>query len=311
MAITVRQMQYESWGSCVEISNGIVDVVATLDIGPRIIRYGFTGQANMFKEDTDRSIRMKVNRFSEEEETWYIYGGHRLWTSPEANPRSYYPDNSPVDWEPLPNGVLLKPAAEKWNQYRKEIDISMEDSGEVKVVHRIVNLGAWPVKLSVWALSVMAQGGTAIIPQVKRETGLLGNRILALWPYSRMNDSRVNWGNDFIQIRQEPGETPFKIGTNNENGWAAYYNGGNLFVKYYEHLNNGVYPDFGVSFEAYVNDHFLELESLGELKTLEPGAASEHTEIWNLFRNVELPAGDERRLGEELNHFLKRITQPT
>jgi hypothetical protein len=305
MAISVQQIQYGAWGNCLEISNGIVDVVATLDLGPRIIRYGFTGQANMFKEDTDRIINKKVNRFSEDEDTWYIYGGHRLWTSPEGDPRSYYPDNSPVAWMALPNGAVLTPPEEKWNQYQKEIEITMDDSGEVNVVHRISNRGAWPVELSPWALSVMAQGGTAVIPQVKRETGLLGNRILALWPYSRMDDSRVSWGNDYIRIKQAQGETPFKLGTNNENGWAAYYNAGNLFVKYYEHNPDGKYPDFGVSFEAYVNDHFLELESLGELRELQPGETAEHIETWNLFQNVNLPLTEDILLGEELKHFLK------
>lgn len=305
MAISVQTVRYGNWGNCVEISNGIVDVVATLDFGPRIIRCGFAGKANMFKEDTDRMIKEDVRGFSEEEETWYIYGGHRFWTGPESYPRSYYPDNVPVAWKATANGAVLTAPVENWNQYRKEIEISMDDNGEITVMHRITNLGAWAVELSPWALTVMAQGGTAIIPQVKRDTGLLGNRILALWPYSRMDDSRVSWGNDFILIRQGPGVTPFKIGTNNENGWAAYYNGGNLFIKYYGHNRDGKYPDFGVSFESYVNNHFLELESLGELKTLQPGETAAHTETWNLFQNVDLPVGEESRLSAELKHFLK------
>lgn len=304
MGITVKTVTYGSWGRCVEVSNGIVDVLATVDLGPRIIRYGFVGQSNMFKEDTDRAISNPVV-FDGVEDTWYIYGGHRLWTSPEGNPRSYYPDNEAVAWRATESGVVLTPPAEKWNQLQKEMEISMDDSGEVTVVHRITNTGAWAAELSVWALSVMAQGGTGIIPQVKRETGLLGNRILALWPYSRMDDERVKWGEDFILINQASGPSPFKIGTNNENGWAAYYNDGRLFVKYYKHLVHGEYPDFGVSFEAYVNDHFMELETLGELTLLQPGATAVHEETWNLFQNVQLPVREGLGLGQELKHFLK------
>lgn len=304
MAVAVRTMEYDGWGRCVEISNGIVDVVATLTVGPRIIRYGFTGQSNMFKEDRERAINKPV-QFDGVDDTWYIYGGHRLWTSPEGDPRSYYPDNEPVGWQATENGVILTPPAEKWTLLQKELVIAMDESGEVTVTHRIVNNGPWSVELSVWALSVMAQGGVAIIPQVKRETGLLGNRVLALWPYSRMNDERVYWGEDLMTIRQAPGPTPFKLGSNNENGWAAYYNGNNLFVKYYQHLSDAAYPDYGVSFEAYVNDHFLELESLGELAALQPGCAAVHTETWNLFQNVELPVDQEGPLAEELKHYLK------
>ncbi|MDF2938011.1 MAG: hypothetical protein K0Q90_3384, partial [Paenibacillaceae bacterium] len=97
MAITVKTITYGGWGNCVEISNGIVDVVATVDLGPRIIRYGFKGQANLFKEDAEQSITNPV-LYEGTEDTWHIYGGHRLWTSPEVHPRSYYPDNEPVAW---------------------------------------------------------------------------------------------------------------------------------------------------------------------------------------------------------------------
>lgn len=304
MAITVKTITYGGWGTCIEVSNGIVDVVATVDLGPRIIRYGFKDQANMFKEDTERSITSPVS-YEGEDDTWHIYGGHRLWTSPEAHPRSYYPDNEPVVWRATESGVVLTPPAEKWNLLQKEMEISMDDSGEVTVLHRIANTGAWAVELSPWALSVMAKGGTAIIPQVKRETGLLGNRILALWPYSRMNDNRVTWGEDYILIRQADGPTPFKLGTNNENGWAAYFNEGNLFVKYYDHQPEAQYPDFGVSFEAYVNDHFLEMESLAPLAKLAPGETAVHSETWNLFRNVELPLDGEPALNLEMKNFLK------
>lgn len=305
-AVTVKETTYGTWGSCIEISNGIVDVVATVNCGPRIIRYGFVGGPNMFKEDTEGSISNKVTRFAPDEQEWKIYGGHRLWASPEALPRTYYPDNEPVAWTKLENGVLLTPPAEAWTQIQKQIEVTMDPlSGEVTVVHRLTNLSAWPAEFAPWAITVMAQGGRAVIPQVKRETGLLGNRILALWPYSKMNDSRVHWGEHFILLQQASGETPFKLGTNNENGWAAYYNNKNLFVKYYQHDPKAVYPDFGVSFESYVCDHFLEIETLGELRMVEPDETVTHQEIWNLFNNVELPVKDELALEKELHHYLK------
>lgn len=305
--ITVKSIKYGSWGNGVELSNGIVDVVATVDIGPRIIRFGFSGEDNMFKEDTGGLIFEKVRHEPEDEQQWNLYGGHRLWVSPEAMPRTYYPDNDPVAWMPTEHGVILTPPEEKRNRLQKSMEISMDPlSGEVTVIHRVTNTGPWSVEFAVWGLTVMARGGRAIIPQAKRDTGLLGNRILALWPYSKMNDSRVTWGEDFIQLRQETGDTPFKFGTNNEDGWAAYYNNNNLFVKYYTHLPEAAYPDFGVSFETYVNSHFLELETLGELKPVAPGETVSHTETWNLFRNVELSLDQESKLGQELKHYLKR-----
>ena len=30
---------------------------------------------------------------------WKPWGGHRLWAAPEAMPRTYSPDNSPIDYK--------------------------------------------------------------------------------------------------------------------------------------------------------------------------------------------------------------------
>ena len=52
------------------------------------------------------------------------------------------------------------------------------------------------------------------------------------------------------------------------------------------------YADFGCNFETFTNEDMLEVESLGPLARIEPGAAVEHVENWFLFRNVPMPAND-------------------
>ena len=72
----------------------------TIDIGPRIIYYG-TDNFNFFNEDIDRNISKSGEYFDKEYkvgETWYLYGGHRVWKSPE-NLDTYTPDNYPIDYE--------------------------------------------------------------------------------------------------------------------------------------------------------------------------------------------------------------------
>src|SRR5207247_11444940 len=48
------------------------------------------------------------------------------------------------------------------------------------------------------------------------------------------------------------------------------------------------YADFGSNCETYVKGSFVELESLGPLQRLEPGAATEYVEHWHLFPDVEI-----------------------
>ena len=56
------------------------------------------------------------------------------------------------------------------------------------------------------------------------------------------------------------------------------------------------YPDLGCSFETFTNADFLELETLGPLATLEPGASLTHTERWAAHRGVQIGQWDDREL---------------
>lgn len=288
-SVKIVKKEYKGWENCIEISNGIIDLVAVTDIGPRIIRFGFKDQENELCEVPDQIGTTGGNE-------WKIYGGHRLWHSPEHILRSYEPDNFMVEFQEKENGILLRQPVEPNAKMLKEIEITMSPhEAKVTLLHRITNKGLWPVKLSAWALTVMAPGGKEIIPQATKQTDLLPNRMISLWPYTRMNDPRVYWGEKYITLQQDINiKTPFKIGTSNEDGWAAYLNHGNLFVKKYQHVPGAPYPDFGnSSFETYVCDYMIEIESLSPLKTLEPEEFIEHTEIWTLFNNVEVPENEQ------------------
>jgi hypothetical protein len=305
--VSVETITYEPWGNALRLTNGSIELIASLDFGPRIIRFGYVGGQNLFLEDQEGkhvNRNPAIDRLGEGH--WRIYGGHRLWTSPESEPRTTYPDNAAVEWKKLENGFVLSSPVENWTQMRKEISVRMNPAtGEVTVDHLVENTGAWPVQFAPWALSVMAPGGTAIVPQVRRQTGLLPNRIISLWPYSKMNDPRVTWGEKYIVVRQGDGETPFKFGSSNEAGLAAYQLGEDLFIKRYQHVAGGTYPDFGVSFECYVCGDFLEVETLGELQTVQPGASAVHQELWSLTNAKPLPFDNEELLESEMNKLFQ------
>lgn len=283
--VKVKKKEYKGWKNCIEVSNGIIDLIATTDVGPRIIRFGFVGKENEFYEADDQ-----VGTTGGDE--WKIYGGHRLWHSPEEKPRTYELDNTKIEWEKKKNGIILEQPVEPWALIKKEIEISMSpDSPRVTVLHRLTNKGAWAVELALWALTVMAPGGKEIVPQVTRDTGLLPNRMISLWPYTKMNDPRVYWGEKYITLQQDPKTiTTFKFGIPNEDGWAGYVNHGHLFVKQFPFIEDVIYPDFsGSSYETYTCGDFLEMESLTPLVLLEPEESISHTEVWTLYDNAEIP----------------------
>ncbi len=307
--VTVKEINYSVFGKCAVISNGKAEVYVTLDLGPRIIRYAMCGKGNMMWENTDLSVGKNGPDFDEmfyEGAEWKIYGGHRMWLSPEAKPRSYYPDNEPVDYEIIDGGIITKPKKQIANQVQYEITVTMAEDGAVRVKHVLTNENTFDLECAIWALSVTDQNGMLALPVTQRDTGLLSNRTMALWPYTKMNDARVYWGEKFITLQQDPNATrAFKIGITNEDAYALLYNHDCLMVKKFDYHPDATYPDGGVCFEAYTSKYFLESESLGALVRLAPGESTEHNEYWTLFDNVARPANnDEAAIEADAKKYL-------
>jgi hypothetical protein len=283
-----EQVTFRGWPHCRRLSNGTVDVVVTTDVGPRVVRYGFVGGDNMLCEVRDEDGLTG-------DDTWHTFGGHRLWHSPEANPRTYQPDNALVSFDDKEHGISLTQPIEAATGIQKEMEVSLDPAGTgVTVMHRLTNRGVWPVHVAAWAITVMAPGGVEVIPQTSVDNGLLPNRSIALWPYTRMDDSRVHWGDRFVVLHQDPtAKPPFKLGLTNEVGWAAYFNRQSVFIKRFPFVRGEAYPDFGVNYESYTTDFMLEMETLSPLRALQPGETAEHVESWSLASDVSFPGESE------------------
>ena len=310
--VTITEIQYKNFGRCLEMKNDTATVVVTLDIGPRIISYHLNGRENILLEDEQRVFFERGESFKEyfgEDKTWYIYGGHRLWSSPESMPHSYVPDNDPVEYSVLDSGsneksVSLTPPPTRTGQQHNIIISLDNDSSRVKVVHNIKNVSGAIVTLAPWPMTVCSAGGVEIFPQSTKDNGLLSNRRNVFWSYSDINDPRFFLGNKYGTLKQVPdSEGKFKIGMNNEDGWAAYINKGQIFLKNFNMNIDGEYPDFGCNFETFTNGIFLECESLGELKTLKNGQMTSITEEWEL---IECNDSFDHRNEDSIDEFVKK-----
>ena len=134
--MNIERIAYGGWKNCIRVSNGVVDAVVTADVGPRVIRYGFCGGQNFFKEFSDQLGRSG-------EHTWQPRGGHRIWIAPEDPVKSYAPDNGPVDIELTADGVIATEPVEPLTGIEKQIVLRMAASGTaVEVLHRLRNAGA-------------------------------------------------------------------------------------------------------------------------------------------------------------------------
>ncbi len=286
----LENITYRGLANCYRLSNDTIDLIITAGFGPRLLRFGFVGQENEFFETEP----LEAPR----DDVWRLYGGHRLWHAPETPGRTDVPDNQPVTVEDHGDFVRVIQPVEARTGIQKEMDISLESNqASVKVVHRMRNRGVWTVELSIWALSVMRGGGTAIIPLPPRGThpeALLPTGRIVLWAYTDMADARWRWGRKYIQLRQDSSaDQPQKFGAAVVDGWAAYARSGHLFVKTFAYDKRAVYPDQGSSVEVFTNSDMLELETLSSLITLPPDGVGEHVERWFLFRDVPDASSDD------------------
>jgi hypothetical protein len=288
----VEKVSYLGLPNCYRLSNGTVEVVVATDVGPRVLAYGFSGGENVFGEVPESAITTALGDFKP-------WGGHRLWTAPEVNPRSYAPDGDPVEFEFVGEyKVRLIGPVEPHTRIQKVISVTLDPEGSgVTVRHRLLNHGAWAVETGLWALTIMRGGGEAVFPQEPyRSWGhyLLPARPLVLWHYTDLADARLTLGRKFIRLRTDPaGEDPQKFGLMNKQGWAAYVHGRTLFVKRFPFEEGANYPDYGCNTEAFTVNSFIEIESLSPLRRLEPGATAEHTERWNLFPDFDAGATED------------------
>ena len=270
------------------IGNKLLRLDYLLDAGPRIVRLilGQSGE-NWMAELPNNVVQTEYGAY-------HFYGGHRLWHSPEAMPRTYFPDNQAVIVEELAGGVrLLQPTAEPHTGIRKSIEVRLQsDRAALTILHRLQNEGTQDVEFAPWAITQLKQGGIAILPQTLGSldpAGLLPNRHVVLWPYTRVHDPRLELHDDLVLIRAQPLQPPCKIGYFNRRGWVGYLQNGAFFVKRFQARLDRAHPDYGCNAEVYCNDQFIELETLGPLAQLQPGDSTTAEETWEFFTDLGAP----------------------
>ncbi len=287
-SITIQQIAYGGWTNCYRLTNGDVELIATSDIGPRVMRYGFTGGQNLFYECRDQLGGSR-------EPWWMIRGGHRLWIAPETVPETYALDNAPVEAAVTSdNTLVLTQPVEPETKLQKEMSIVLQSDGSARLDHRIQNCGPKPCTFAPWPATLLAPGGIAFAAFPSRATheqNLLPTNPLVMWAYTDFSDPRWQFTKKYVTLRQDtsvPGSQ--KTGLFNERTFAAYLLNSELFTKQCTADSRAAYADYHSSFEIFTNPDFMELETLGPLTQLNPGDSISHTEHWSLHRSVQTPA---------------------
>ena len=304
-SVKVEKTEYKGWPHCYRVSNGEIELIVTGDVGPRGIRFGFVGGQNLFKEFPDQLGRSGEEKFQ-------LRGGDRVWKAPEDPVATWAPDNVPVAIQVTPTGLVAREPIEPLTNLQKEIEVNMDPSGTgVTVSHRITNHSLFTLEFAPWALTMMAQGGTAVTgfpPRGRHPINLEATNPLVMWAYTDLSDPRWKFNKKYMMLRQDPKNSEAqKLGLFNPDTWAAYILNNEAFVKRASSDPTKTYPDFGCSFETFTNNDFLEMETLGPLTKVLPGHTVEHVEHWGLYRNVTLNDWTDNELDRVLLPLIQKV----
>jgi len=283
----VHTESFAGWDRVAVLKSGAAELKVTLDVGPRIISLTVGGGENLFHVfPGDLGTAGGTD--------YRFYGGHRLWIAPEELPRTYQPENEPVETEELDGGAIRFTAPTDRNHVQKSLEITPLGDETFRIDHSLKNCGAFELNLSAWALTMLRKGSVVFFPQpafAAHTADVLPARPLVLWRYSNLADSRWHWGKELASLTNTDEAAPQKIGTFVEQGYAAAQIGDVLLVKSFP-ATPGNYPDFGCNFETFTNEEMIEIETLGAFQLTPPGESVRHTEVWRLLPNLVLGTDD-------------------
>ena len=275
MGLAIEQTTFGRWDEAYRLTLADAEMLVVTGMGPRILSLSVAGGPNLLFVDDDLLLSRGVG-----EDAWYIYGGHRIWISPETE-ASYAPDNAPGSVS-IDGGRLdvVAPVIQE-TQLQKRLSVYARN-GRFVVESAIRNVGDTLFLGAAWAITCVVPTGVVAFPW-----GTGGNwdqKTITYW------NQWMDHGSDVTSDQWRPGPDLFcvaptgeegKVGANSPEGWVAQCREDATFAKS-RSWSPADYPDGGCSLEVYTCDRFLELEMLGPIQYLYPGSEALVEEEWTV-----------------------------
>ncbi|MBO5928522.1 MAG: hypothetical protein J6Q42_00705 [Clostridia bacterium] len=274
----VERKEHPIFGETLFLSHEKLVVGIPLHFGIRISYLSYDGSDNLFFEQPNDMVELSTP------DGWRVRGGHRLWLAPESKD-CYFPDNLDISYELTENGVILHQPTDPWLQITKSMTLSFLSENQVQVTGTVTYLGDGVCRCSPWGITSVAAGGVQHIPLPEITKSSAPVHTITSWYYTDLGDARAEFNKNSITLRHATGQSNFKIGVGHPAGPVTYTNKGVVFEKAYTLQPDMLYPDGGVSYETYMCNHMVELESLAPLYDLKSGDSAFHTEIWKLYKD--------------------------
>ncbi len=279
MSISVKEINTDEFGHCVLITDKKMNIVVTIDYGPRIVSVTSGDKPNLIYHETSPEIDR--------------CHGHKMRLTLERASNGVYFDNSPVMYTLMEDGVKLIQTVKEPIRLELSMDIMPNSETEsLMIAHSVVNKSKEPVKLSIYTETPLLHSGFVFVPQNTLDEPDKPQRILMLWNNTQWTDRRLHIGDQYITVMGNETSSKLKIGLNNTAGLCGYIYGNDAFIKHYIHNKTALYPFSHCSTAVTAHENFLSIQTASPFYVIDPGEAARHVENWRFLSTEHLCSPD-------------------
>ena len=293
---SVVYTNYHGWSNSITLNNGLVEAVIAPTVG-RVMQFRFPGEEGPFWENTNRYGKLPSP------EDWNLYtgsfGGDKSWPAPQSvwnwpPPRGFDGMTNSVT---VTNGIVtLVTPVDPLYQARsiRQIELSFgEPVMRIITTFERISTSTKTNKVSVWVITQLRDPVKCYIPIPRPSIFPSG--------YLRQSDTappNLTVTNGLISFVRDI-RASHKIGSDSS---TLLWLGTKVALRIDAARAPGVapqdYPDNGSSVEIYTNPDptaYVELETLGPMEALLPGARISRTNLYRLYRRTEIDPDLEAR----------------
>lgn len=286
MSTEIKQINLKYYGKCVSINNGTVKVIVSVDVGPKIIFWGYTNGENMLYIPYDIFEYSEPISQNFPPDIFFKRYGHEIMLAYE-NSKPVVLSSGTTIYSILQEGVVFSCSCPKLG-LSVNLEIVIQDNlNSIMVIHSIENTNDKTQNFSICSSTFVSQGGTLLVPQNIENLDNSPNRVLSLWKKSNINDFRLYIANEYLRFNNilTDKSSVLKLGINNKRAWSTYTKDGNTFLKHYLHNKKARYLNFDSSFIIDSKKNLLSLKVLSPIYKVKKNEVAKMAEYWSLFPN--------------------------
>ncbi len=275
-----------------------MEAIIVTAFGPRLASFRRPDGQNFLFWSDDPELSYEVDN----KETWFLRGGHRVWTTAsgaDENESTYVPDNQPCTISFDQDTLTVAGAHDLQTRTTRGMTLRAMDDDTLHVDNWLRNDGVQLYACGIWALSVTKPCANSyyLVPLGDGSSwDTVAIHLFRTWGEGHgpgvFVDEQFTVEDDVFRLTPQGRENKRMIDT--PSGCIAMVSPERQasLIIHTEPEINGHYPP-KANIAAYVapDNLFVEMETMGALHTVKPGATTHHYQSWKLVDHCQLETG--------------------